>query len=569
MQVKTRRVKGILYVTIFITVIFLIVVIPVVLKLLSHAGLVKPEGLVIGNMSPSSVTIAWITAESTDGAVTWGMDKDLGNTTNDLRMELLNNWTQGYSHIVKLTDLAPATTYYYRIVTGNKVYPPTDQPPFSFNTPGVSEQQLTSPLKLFGDIGTSTTDYIIVVKSEKDRNAYPFIAPVTEDGTWYTDVSASYDQTSLTGVTFAEDDPFSVVVLGRDGGSKSGVKSVDSPVNVSPDPQTTVLSLISTVSNVTMPRDTGTVYEEPTTPAITYSPTPTYSIEETITVTPSPTESQEPTQSISPTGSITITPTGTVTEEPTQSEITPTIEETPISIPPGLRLKYLQPNDLRQDIPLLVGESGYGVGTGDIIPTFSVTPVASNAVSELEYPLLGNTSESSVTIVWRTVGLENTIFSYGEQDLNETEQDVRGEGQYYFHVITLKYLTPQATYNYKAGEYTGTFTMPATLSSPPSLLNISGIVNGEANECLIVAQLKDDSTESDYGLLVTVPEQPWSLDVAGLRVKDLSDYFDISDSTNLVLNAYCVDNVGILQTGQLNVSIGDAKDNQIVISLEE
>ena len=59
------------------------------------------------NLSPSNVTITWVTDEPSDSVVNFGMTKHLENT--------ISNTTMVLNHIITLTGLNPDVTYYYEV----------------------------------------------------------------------------------------------------------------------------------------------------------------------------------------------------------------------------------------------------------------------------------------------------------------------------------------------------------------------------------------------------------------------------------------------------------------------
>src|SRR5258705_6435468 len=83
--------------------------------------------------SPLSILVAWQTDVASQGKVLYGTTPSLGTEATD--------GITAADHAVTLTELGPATRYFYRIVSGTDTLTaggdtlhtaPTDPPPFSF-----------------------------------------------------------------------------------------------------------------------------------------------------------------------------------------------------------------------------------------------------------------------------------------------------------------------------------------------------------------------------------------------------------------------------------------------------
>ena len=599
MQVYKRRVKGVLFFIFLILILVGIFLVPLVIKFFSQAGLAEPQALVLGNLSPTSVTIVWFTKEPAQGDIIWGVTRDLGQVSHDMRKSLINNFGETFTHVVKLDNLVPGTSYYFRVVTNGKVYPPEKEAPYLFQTPSVESQQLSSPLKMFGEVAGGSYDYVVVVAPIGSK-VYPFVAPVTPDGTWYVDVSSSYTYQDLRSVIFDQSAKFNVFALGKVGDFKGGVTTASSPIKLNPSTTYTASSMLSALGLPKVQRSAGGTQNIAQAPSGTEKTTPSPSKKApvaTSTGTPSPTPTSGgpvPTVTVSPTGAgenqgqtpaitgafplgaiptgLTPTPTGSTEEGVASQTPTPSAEDKEQSGSSsfkaniyGLKLRFISPSDVRQDLKLATDQikQTEKKGSNNRLATGQKLEFG----DELSYPLVVNVSESSATIIWRTVGKVPTHLELLSGGKTKTFDDERGEGDFYFHVVRLRYLTPGQQYRYKIGASEFTFTAPQTLKTPPSLLNLSGIVSGQGDECLVLAQVKRDSAKSALGGLLTTANVAWSLDIGALRTVDYLKYFEPKDTDYVELSVYCVDSSGKLYKGNVTKQVGEVKDVQVVIEL--
>lgn len=84
----------------------------------------KPTSIATSNITDNSFTISWKTIESSAGYIVYGTNPE------NLTLEAYDNQAppnkfakfDTTSHAVTLTNLKPATYYYYKIVSNNKVF---------------------------------------------------------------------------------------------------------------------------------------------------------------------------------------------------------------------------------------------------------------------------------------------------------------------------------------------------------------------------------------------------------------------------------------------------------------
>jgi len=86
----------------------------------------KPENIQITNITEKSATITWITSKATQGVINYGI-----LPTNLTLVQPENS--PAINHQVNLTNLLPATTYFFIIKIANQAFDNNGQP-FTFTT---------------------------------------------------------------------------------------------------------------------------------------------------------------------------------------------------------------------------------------------------------------------------------------------------------------------------------------------------------------------------------------------------------------------------------------------------
>ena len=120
------------------------------------------------NGAPNAVTVKWNTDAPSTARVRYGIDP------NNLDLLAVGAFP-GTRHEVRLTGLAPATTYFYSV--GNDQRPMAGGAGYFFKTPPPPGDEQATRVWVLGDSGTATVD------AENVRNAY-----LREAGERYTDV---------------------------------------------------------------------------------------------------------------------------------------------------------------------------------------------------------------------------------------------------------------------------------------------------------------------------------------------------------------------------------------------
>lgn len=103
---------------------------------------VEPQKITLTNLSGNSASIYWQTSEESPGFIEAGTTPSLGLTFADVRDQ---GAPQPHKiHFVTLSNLAPNTVYYYKIVSGSTSYPTGK--PSTFETPTAIKTTTTPPL---------------------------------------------------------------------------------------------------------------------------------------------------------------------------------------------------------------------------------------------------------------------------------------------------------------------------------------------------------------------------------------------------------------------------------------
>lgn len=101
-----------------------------------------PKNITVSNLSDTTAAIYWQTNKATTGFIQLGINSDLGQNFQDDRDQKVPS--PHTLHFVTLSNLLPATTYYYKITSGGQTYPSGN--PATFTTLTTIPYQGYSPL---------------------------------------------------------------------------------------------------------------------------------------------------------------------------------------------------------------------------------------------------------------------------------------------------------------------------------------------------------------------------------------------------------------------------------------
>jgi len=87
-----------------------------------------PAQIKITNVTDSSLTVSWLTSEATTGFVKYGTENSLTFTANDDRDQISGKNEEFPTHHITIKNLNPATTYFFKIGSGGKLFDNNGQP---------------------------------------------------------------------------------------------------------------------------------------------------------------------------------------------------------------------------------------------------------------------------------------------------------------------------------------------------------------------------------------------------------------------------------------------------------
>lgn len=109
-----------------------------------------PQQIRLSNVSDTGFTVSYTTRDSVIGYVLYGTTPETASRAVDIR-DTSEAPSQYGVHVISLPSLSSNTTYYYRIVSGDKEYM-KDGAPFTFKTPATLNEGKPSSLTLSGTI---------------------------------------------------------------------------------------------------------------------------------------------------------------------------------------------------------------------------------------------------------------------------------------------------------------------------------------------------------------------------------------------------------------------------------
>ncbi|MGI5827845.1 MAG: fibronectin type III domain-containing protein [Patescibacteria group bacterium] len=199
---------------------------------------IKPTKIRITNVSHDRFTISWVTAKPTNGSIMYGDNTKLEQLQLDDSDQLTGQSQARKLHHVTISNLKPATQYYFKIRSGEKNTQFDDSgKPYSVKTaPALGSQPPTDMINgvVHLTTGKPAEGAIVYV-------SIPGVAPlstqVKKDGSWLINLSSARN-TTLT--EYATYDPQTVAInIDVQGDSKTS-KIVTNAANKSPVPVVTL-----------------------------------------------------------------------------------------------------------------------------------------------------------------------------------------------------------------------------------------------------------------------------------------------------------------------------------------
>lgn len=467
-----------------------------VTRLVSNAGQdTEPTEVVKSNITSSSITISWLTGRKTTGSIL--IDQGGEEVTFPDQRGSVSSQT----HYIEVTDLDPATTYNFKILSGGTEYGTSEGSTLSFKTLPVSTE-IPVPNPVFGNTESEVTIFAIA----KDASNSTVISTISGDtGSWYLDLSTFRKSDGSPIDTIEADDDLLFLVQSGEGGAE-----------------------ISGTFNALFDDD-GMFVDEFTISADLYA---IDYIPESATLL-----------SLSEIVDDTDTSDDTNTDTPDDTDVPdddeqPDDTDTPVDDTPN------QPGVIASDI------------SWENLVTTTTTVVSTPDVTTGEDSIeIVSLTDASATIIWLTeddvegsveYGVDSTALSDDAVDMRDSLVE---QNSYNSHVVELTNLLPNTKYYfsvnsgsdvYDNGENLYSFTTFETLDTPPPYTTITGSVDGvEDDDVVVLSYTQNNDSEGSDGVSQTavgIVDQNgnWNISLGDLRTEDGADYFSISDGDNIV-----------------------------------
>jgi hypothetical protein len=137
----------------------------------------------VSNLSSSSATVTWITADDIDGCVNYGLTTGLGQASCDPRPD-------DDVHSVLITGLSPESTYFFEVVSGDE----TDDNGGAYYTFSTTEIGSGIPYVVFGyvqlpeEAGPAVETIISVWISSGRSLSHPLSTLTDSNGSWFVNL---------------------------------------------------------------------------------------------------------------------------------------------------------------------------------------------------------------------------------------------------------------------------------------------------------------------------------------------------------------------------------------------
>lgn len=160
---------------------------------------IAPKNVSISNITDSQLTVSWTTDEKTDGLIKYDTTPNLSKTSKDNRLQISAENSQFYLHYVTLKELQPTKTYYFKIVSGGKLYDNKGQAYTITTGPvlgSIGEAKIVSG-KILSAENTPAAEVIVNLGT---TNMAPMSALTDKEGRWaiFLNKARSTDLSSYT-----------------------------------------------------------------------------------------------------------------------------------------------------------------------------------------------------------------------------------------------------------------------------------------------------------------------------------------------------------------------------------
>ncbi len=452
------------------------------IQLITNAsGDASPQGVVVTNLTTSSLTISWVTEKAVDGYVIPVLNGTEQNPVLDRRGS-----GKRESHYVVLKSLEPSTDYSFVIVSDNEKYTKGSAGEYKFKTAPIGEDTPV-PNPVYGSVTGTNANKSIVYVMFKDKSVYPVSTDVPENGNWIVELSSfrKISDKSLIRTT----DSTQLVVIARDGLGKGSILEGN----------------YSELFN-----NSGQLGDKLVLEDLTINQVISYFPDETVLGKVNPTPNPDP-----------------------DPEPDPDPDPDPGPDPDPEVPKYL----VRIDVPW--GDLSTGTNSGRNLVTGEESLVIANLTDTNLVITWRSTQQEQGYVKYGTS--ESNL----NDEMIDSRDSLTSKGEYFSHYIESGRLEPNTTYYFEvySGEskydndgekYTvKTFS---TLSSAPPLDTRGGTVvnTSTPSDWVLLFKLIDNDgvgTSDSSGYLATLPDLDgsWILVVGDARSEDGSSYFVFSE----------------------------------------
>ncbi|OGH38192.1 MAG: hypothetical protein A3B44_00880 [Candidatus Levybacteria bacterium RIFCSPLOWO2_01_FULL_38_21] len=172
-----------------------------------------PENIRISNISSTSFTVSYKTAENVIGSVNFGKDKKLGLTALDDR-DRQGSLKEHKIHYITVKNLEPSTNYYFSITSGSKDFLQKEGPFIIKTAPAIEGSSLEKTIK--GEVilpnGDKPSEAIIYLTSDNSQTISTFAI----NGSYFLFLNSLKTGSLTSYFIFSNETVFRIFVLGED-----------------------------------------------------------------------------------------------------------------------------------------------------------------------------------------------------------------------------------------------------------------------------------------------------------------------------------------------------------------
>ena len=156
-----------------------------VIKWFSKASMeAVPENVLVSNLGTASVTISWVTENSSVGSVVPIVNSEERAPVLDKR-----GGEKRKTHYVELSNLEPNTDYNFAIISDGTKYTTENNETLRFKTASI-DSQLPVVNPIHGNVEGVSGDDVILYATLRDSSAYPVSTIIPKGGNWIMDLSS-------------------------------------------------------------------------------------------------------------------------------------------------------------------------------------------------------------------------------------------------------------------------------------------------------------------------------------------------------------------------------------------